>query len=142
MKANIVNYFNKEDWSSFIDYILSVAETVLGLSTNYDIGIVLANDAYLHELNMQYRGKDKPTDVLTFPDRTDNYLGDVIISMERCTVQSEEYGHSFQRELGFLIVHGLLHALGYDHHTPEDEQIMISLQEKILATANVKREAK
>ncbi len=141
MKANIVNYYNDEDWSILINKVFFAAEKVLSLNSEFTISIVLTDDDYLQSLNKQFRNKDKPTDVLTFPDGTDGYLGDIFISMERCLEQSIEYGHLFSRELGFLVVHGLLHTLGYDHISKEDEAVMIALQNEILTKANVKREA-
>lgn len=100
----------------------------------------------IHEINKTYRGIDRPTDVISFaleemsddeieiqglPDEP-RILGDIIISYDKVKLQAEEYGHSFQRELGFLVVHGFLHLLGYDHMTSQDEKIMFNKQEQIL----------
>ena len=101
---------------------------------------------YIHKLNKEYRNIDRETDVITFAledDKTFNpdirILGDVYISIDRVHSQSEEYGHSFIRELCFLAVHGMLHLLGYDHMTKEDEVVMFKLQEEILDEMGIKR---
>ncbi|PAM93050.1 rRNA maturation RNase YbeY, partial [Flavobacterium sp. IR1] len=99
-----------------------------------------------------YRGKDMPTDVISFAlndeveDEADmimegmpNALGDIIISVAHISRQAEEYGHSFERELGFLVVHGFLHLLGYDHMTEQDEKAMFSRQEEILSAYGLTR---
>ena len=100
---------------------------------------MLISNNQIQEMNKQYRNKDYPTDVLTFPNGENNQLGDVVISLEKCEEQRIEYGHSFDRELGFLVVHGLLHTLGYDHQSKEQEEEMISIQEKILRKAKLYR---
>jgi probable rRNA maturation factor len=102
---------------------------------------------------MTYRGIDKATDVLSFPmldfteeeeaDDGDEYideelaLGDIVISMEKALEQSKEYGHSFNRELAFLLVHGMLHLLGYDHEVEASEGEIFEKQEKILEEMNL-----
>lgn len=91
-----------------------------------EVSITLTDNAYIHELNRQYRKIDRPTDVLSFalnegvePEVKDgpaiNVLGDIIISVERAQEQAADYGHSLRREMAFLTVHGMLHLLGYDH---------------------------
>lgn len=107
--------------------------------------IIVGND-YIHELNKNYRNIDRETDVITFAledDKTFNpverILGDIYISIDRVHSQSEEYGHSFLRELCFLSVHGFLHLLGYDHMEKEDEEVMFKLQEEILDEMDIKR---
>ena len=91
------------------------------------------------ELNKQYRKLDYETDVLTFPDGYLNNLGDVFISIPKTIEQATEFGHSFERELGFLTIHGLLHTIGYDHETEEDEKIMIELQNRVLKKSGLNR---
>ena len=97
----------------------------------------------MHELNYEFREKDYPTDVLTFCDldEEEQYLGDIIINIDKVIEQAQEYHHSEKRELLFLITHGFLHLLGYDHHTPSEEEEMFGLQEKLLQGYNIKREA-
>ena len=108
--------------------------------------VIIVDNDYIHKLNKEYRNIDRETDVITFAledDKTFNpdirILGDVYISIDRVHSQSEEYGHSFIRELCFLAVHGMLHLLGYDHMIKEDEIVMFKLQEEILDEMGIKR---
>ena len=109
--------------------------------------IILVDNEYIHKLNKEYRNIDRETDVITFAleDNMDiqpeiRILGDIYISIDKAKSQAIEYGHSFKRELSFLIVHGILHLLGYDHQNKEDEKIMFELQDKILEEANIRRD--
>jgi probable rRNA maturation factor len=139
-----------------------------------EVALSFVDDETIHQLNKDYRGMDKPTDVLSFAmsERGDdeleiNYddmeeeeielegafedgdeegevtlaepLGDIIISVPRAIAQAEEYGHSVEREIGFLFVHGFLHLIGYDHETEEDEKNMFTKQENILEKAGISR---
>ncbi|MDN9010937.1 rRNA maturation RNase YbeY [Brevibacillus laterosporus] len=122
-----------------------------------EVVITLVNNERIHELNRDYRGVDRPTDVLSFAlneegegdmeifveesefDDYPNMLGDIIISIPRTKEQAQDYGHSFERELGFLAVHGFLHLIGYDHGTPEEEKDMFTRQEKILQEVGLTR---
>ena len=109
--------------------------------------IIFVTPEEIHELNKQYRGVDRVTDVISFAledahdvSLTDvRVLGDIYICIDRMKEQAIEYGHSETRELSFLTVHGLLHLLGYDHQTKEDEEIMFGLQRKILSDLNINR---
>lgn len=105
-----------------------------GLATPAELSVLITDDAELHQLNRTYRSVDAPTDVLSFgddaadeqpafvrPPDAPRYLGDLAISYERVIVQAAEYGHSRERELAFLTVHGVLHLLGYDHERGADE---------------------
>jgi len=100
--------------------------------------VLISDDAQLHELNRQYLGIDAPTDVLSFPaDETDpdtgeRYLGDVIISHPRAASQAASAGHSLEDELRLLVVHGVLHLLGYDHAAPDEKAHMWEIQAQIL----------
>ena len=96
------------------------------LSGEYEVNITFVDNKKIHELNLQFRNIDNPTDVLSFPmGENEDYpvnpetnakiLGDIVISVERAVAQSEEYDHSLRRELGFLTTHSMLHLLGYDH---------------------------
>ena len=103
--------------------------------------IIFLTQQEIHQYNLTYRNVDRPTDVLSFPndDIEDDSLGDIFISIDQAKLQAKDYGHSFQREIGFLSVHGYLHLKGYDHHTPEEEKEMFELQEEILKQANLER---
>lgn len=94
--------------------------------------LILVTNEAIAKINKEYRQKDYATDVLSFPSEEKRYLGEVFISMEKAIEQAKEYNHSIEREFVFLLVHGLLHLLGYDHINKEDEEIMFLKQEKIL----------
>ncbi len=106
-----------------------------------NMSIVFVSLEKIQELNKTFRQIDKVTDVLSFPndDFEDKTLGDIFISLDKAKEQAESYGHSFEREVGFLAVHGYLHLTGYDHHTKEDEEKMIEMQESILKRAKLER---
>lgn len=138
MKINIINSFNKEDYSKVIELVLKKASNLTNNQTK-NINIILVDNDEIQRLNNQYRKKDYPTDVLTFSDGYLNNLGDVFVSIPKMVEQSIDLDHSERRELGFLVVHGFLHTLGYDHETEEDEVIMMELQNKILNSAKLYR---
>ncbi|WP_027338657.1 rRNA maturation RNase YbeY [Halonatronum saccharophilum] len=104
-----------------------------------EVSIALVDDAYIQGLNHRYRGKDRATDVLSFPQDDNFLLGDIIISLETAQRQAEEYNHSFFREIGFLTVHGMLHLLGYDHYEEDERKIMRKKEEEILVELNLTR---
>ncbi len=110
----------------------------------FEVSVTICNDEEIHALNKEYRGKDKATDVLSFPmlefdtPQVMTLLGDIIISVDTAERQAEEYGNTLERELCFLSVHSSLHLLGYDHEiSEEDEKYMISKQKEILAKAGL-----
>jgi probable rRNA maturation factor len=109
-----------------------------GQPDSLDMTIVLSDDAELRTLNLQFMGIDAPTDVLSFPaDEVDpesgeRYLGDIILSVERAKEQSGQGNHPIEAEIQLLIVHGVLHLLGYDHANPEGKARMWSVQAEIL----------
>ena len=102
-------------------------------------GLILVNKEEIQKLNMQYRGLDRKTDVLSFESGEKIYLGEIFICVDKVKSQAEEYGHSLEIEFAFLLVHGLLHLQGYDHQTPEDEEKMKKKQEEILNSLNYRR---
>lgn len=115
-----------------------------------EVSVTLTDDAHIHVLNRDYRGVDRPTDVLSFalteseePAIIDApcsvLLGDLVISLERAAAQAEEYGHSFLRELSFLTVHGMLHLLGYDHIEEEDRLEMEEEQRHVMDVLGIAR---
>jgi probable rRNA maturation factor len=120
-----------------------------------EISIILVDDAYIQNLNSEYRGLDQPTDVLSFAmvdeqpgtpalnsDQLElpELLGDIFISAERAVEQAESYGHSLEREICYLAIHGLLHLLGFDHNEPEETEAMRQAEEAILAKYDIKRD--
>lgn len=109
--------------------------------------IILVDNDYIHKLNKEYRGIDRVTDVISFAleDSQDEVkldfrvLGDIYISVDKAKDQAKEYGHSFLRELSFLTIHGLLHLLGYDHMSKEEEEIMFKKQDELLNEFGITR---
>ena len=114
---------------------------------NAVFSIIFVDEETIHEINKDYRGIDRVTDVISFAFEDTGkmvynnvrLLGEIYICIPRMQEQAKEYGHSEKRELSFLAVHGLLHLLGYDHMTKEDEEVMFGLQELILDGENIKR---
>jgi len=105
---------------------------------NSDLTLLITDDKTMQELNLDYLGIDAPTDVLAFPagdldpDSQTVYLGDVVISYPRAVAQSQGAGHSLEDELALLVVHGVLHLLGYDHTAPGEKAAMWAVQAQIL----------
>jgi probable rRNA maturation factor len=144
------------EWAALAERVLPQALTWLTARgqapARCEVSVALVGEDRIHELNRQYRGIDAPTDVLSFsqldgagpapPDLPADYLvplGDIVVSVPRMRAQAVDYGHSEARELAFLLVHGLLHLLGYDHETPDDARIMRAAEEDILAAAGLSR---
>ena len=126
--------------------LLRAAEATLqslATDTMSDVSIVIGNDAFIKTLNRQYRAVDESTDVLSFPsgeidpDTSDLYLGDVIISLPKAQAQAGTAGHLLEEELQLLVVHGILHLLGYDHVRTADKREMQTAQDKILKSLGV-----
>lgn len=128
-----------------IKRLLNYAAEIEHVPNGAEVGISFVDNERIRIINRDYRGKDKPTDVISFALEEKGegeveivgadippLLGDIIISIPKAKEQAQEYGHSFMRELGFLAVHGFLHLLGYDHKTEEEEKIMFSKQKDIL----------
>ena len=127
-----------------VKYVLNKAIEIEKTGT-VNFNVIIVDNEYIHKLNKEYRGIDRPTDVISFAleDSEDikyedfRLLGDIYISIDKAKEQAKEYGHSFKREICFLAVHGLLHLLGYDHMEKEEEKIMFSKQELILNEAGI-----
>lgn len=126
----------KNDMPEFLD-----EDKLAALSESGILSVVLVNNKEIQKLNKQWRDKDYATDVLSFPMNLDLdsagegvplELGELVISVEKAREQSEEYAHSFERELCFLFVHGCLHILGFDHMNTAEEKDMFARQEAIL----------
>ena len=131
------------------DYLYEVIAATLKEEqvSNAVFSIVFVGLEEIHELNKNYRGIDRPTDVISFAlEDSDDFelegvrvLGDIYVCIDKMKEQALEYGHSEKRELSFLVCHGLLHLLGYDHMKKEDEVIMFGKQDKILETVGITR---
>lgn len=138
------NFVDKQQKNE-IEKLLQFAAKKEGIDPEAELSVTFVNNDEIQEINRTYRGKDQPTDVISFAmeemgegeiaivgDNLPTILGDIIISIPRAKEQAEEYSHSFMRELGFLSVHGFLHLLGYDHIEKEDEVIMFAKQKELL----------
>lgn len=137
---------NKE----LINSVIAESLRYEGVSDNCEISVTIVDNDEIHSINLKHRGIDRPTDVLSFPlidfeketlpdDGSKIYLGDIIISIEKAEEQAKEYGHSLDREIGFLTAHSMLHLLGYDHMAEDEEKIMFKKQEEILNNLNLRR---
>ena len=115
---------------------------------NAEVSITLTDNEHIHEINREYRKVDRPTDVISFAyHETEDFdigpydtLGDIVISMERVEEQAAEYNHSLKRELYYVLTHGLLHLLGYDHIEEDDKKEMRTREEEILGQFGYTRE--
>jgi probable rRNA maturation factor len=131
------------------EWVRKIAQNVIkaeGVASPYEISLVFTDSETVQRLNRDYRGVDEPTDVLAFymlpqkkakssfalPPDGITRLGEVIISYPQATEQAEEQGHSVEKELALLIIHGILHLLGYDHEQPEEERRMWEREEELL----------
>ena len=156
MDTMIINQQDKISYNKDLqNVILNVVNTIakLGrLPKKSEVSILLVDNSYIRDLNFVYRGQNQDTDVLSFAmnelseDEPEynasnevNVLGDIVISLEKAVSQSKDYGHHLHRELGFLVAHGMLHLLGYDHESEAEEKVMQELQEKILSSAKLER---
>lgn len=119
-----------------------------GYDDDYEVSLSFVDNKEIHQLNRDFRGVDRATDVLSFPLLTDDFdieleeesLGDIVISLERALEQSIDYNHSFEREVCFLVCHSVFHLLGYDHDTEENTKEMRAKEEHILNKLNITRE--
>ena len=142
-KQKIMIYFLNDQEKFKVEYaqkilIRRAVEATLdyeGYRNNAEISVTFTDNKGIQKINNEFRGIDKPTDVLSFPltdyegseapfaDELDGSLGDIVISLERASEQAMEFGHSFEREIAFLTVHSMLHLLGYDHVNSEEEEL-------------------
>ena len=161
-KMNMIVYFEHEQEQMQLSYKLKMlVRRAIAATLDYEqygnaceVSVTFTDDKSIHELNRKFRGVDRPTDVLSFPlfdyegqteeppvDELLGMLGDVVISLETAARQAEEFGHSFEREVAFLTVHSMLHLLGYDHETgEEDEADMRRRQREIMAMLGLSRD--
>ena len=154
-----LEYLDLEENSKYEEIIKKVVEQCFKEENMEDsklyISITLTTPEHIHEINKQYRNVDRATDVLSFPmfekEEIDNkiekhdfehedVLGDIVISIEQVEKQAKEYGHSFEREFAYMLVHGFYHLMGYDHIKEEDKVIMRPKEEKVLEKLGIRRE--
>jgi probable rRNA maturation factor len=142
-----------EEAQQLVESILQFAARKENIEKDTELSVTFVDNDRIREINKEYRHKDSATDVISFAleemgeDEVEivgaempRMLGDIIISIERTKEQAEEYGHSFDRELGFLALHGFLHFLGFDHMNEEDEKVMFTKQKEILEEYGLSRE--
>ncbi len=161
MKVEIRNDQNKfkvtKEIRNLVRLAVKTSLEYMEFPQNCEISVMFCDNERIKRLNRNHRDIDRVTDVLSFPlfeydengeiieDELDfnpegeMMLGDIVISLERAAQQAEEYGHSFEREIGFLTVHSMLHLFGFDHMTPEDEEDMFEYQREILEEMNLTR---
>ena len=158
MKLFQINYLDikeNKEYEDIIEKVLLKCYQEENISEkSFYINIILTNPNNIKQINKQFRNIDKETDVLSFPmfnkEELSNYkeikgvgqevLGDIIISISKVIEQAEEYGHSFERELAYMVVHGFYHVIGYDHIEKTDKEQMRKKEENILVKLNIKRE--
>ena len=158
----IENEQDKLEYTPELDKIIQTAvsttlDVIGGADTDFEVSILITDNEGIRTINKEYRDIDSATDVLSFPilefdedgvmlEESGDYdgdfllLGDIVISLERAKAQSEEYGHSLEREVGFLAVHSTLHLLGFDHMEEPYTSVMRKREEEILAKMNLTRE--
>ena len=144
MEITVYNRTSREmdEFLPLFETIAKRAEQVLSLPGTQCISVTFVRSRTIHAINLDYRGIDCPTDVISFAANDErsgfeseeelNDLGDLFINIDYASKQAREYGHSFRREIAFLFTHGLLHCLGFDHMTEEEEAVMIEKQKTIL----------
>jgi probable rRNA maturation factor len=147
-----INFLDIKENEQYIKTIMKVLEKCFETEKlndkNLYINIVLTNPENIKKMNGEYRNINKETDVLSFPmfekeelEKRNNLikdiLGDIVISIERVEEQAREYGHSFERELAYMTVHGFYHLMGYDHIREEDKTIMRQREEKVLEELDI-----
>ncbi|MCX7694550.1 MAG: rRNA maturation RNase YbeY [Caloramator sp.] len=165
----MIEYDNRQNKIEFTDEMRNLINRAVEFTMKYEnfnkpyeLSIIITDNEEIREINKQFRGINKETDVLSFPmlEYDEGYyeegeievdiedinpesgavvLGDMVISLEKAKEQSIEYGHSFERELAFLVVHSTLHLLGYDHEIEEDRIIMRRKEEDILNNIGLTR---
>lgn len=149
-----LNYLDIDENDSYKEIIKRVLQKCFEIekleNKNLYVNVVLTNAKNIKSINKEHRGIDKETDVLSFPmfekneianlDNTnEDILGDMVISIERVEEQAKEYGHSFERELAYMVVHSFYHLLGYDHMTEEDKKEMREKEENVLGILGIRR---
>lgn len=160
MIDNRQDNINIEEINDIIEKVVNKTIEYEGIKNKFEISVILVDNIQIQKINKEYRKIDSPTDVLSFPmieydepgilphdgaylevdrDTDEILLGDIAISLEKAYEQSKEYGHSFEREVAFLTLHGMLHLLGYDHIDEKDRALMRQREEGILNILKINR---
>mgnify|MGYP002531474550 CR=1 FL=1 len=140
---------NRQDKLEVNEDLMEKIKDIISECLDYEVSLSFVDNKEIHQLNRDFRGVNRPTDVLSFPllvedefdvDFGEESLGDIVISLERAFEQSREYNHSFEREVCFLVCHSMFHLLGYDHDTEENTKEMREKEEHILNKLGITRE--
>ena len=134
-----------EELEKLLELVINEALMVEGISKDYEVSISFVENSEIRELNREYRGIDKETDVLSFPMDEDlpiptPILGDIIISIEKAYEQSLDYGHSLDREIAYLTAHSMFHLMGYDHMNEEEKKIMRNKEKQVMKNLGIFKE--
>lgn len=141
MMVNVQNFTQSGVDEKFVRDVFRKAAEVVGVR-NKEVAVVLVGENRIRNLNKRYRGKNRVTDVLSFETKGDNEeLGDIVVCIPRAKKQARQAGHSFKKELAILLIHGLLHLLGYDHEKQDGAKLMEGLENRILAMIKSDAEA-
>ena len=147
-----INYsdmrFFDEETEALIRHVLEKGAELQQVPEEAEMSVLICDAPVIHELNRTYRNVDAPTDVLSFAlnegdeedlEEEEAALGDIVINIDRAAEQAEEYGHSREREIAYLSVHGFLHILGFDHYEEEEKKEMRAAEEAILSACGLTR---
>ena len=140
--------FYHEELETLVRRVLAKGAELQKVPEDAEISLLICDGPTIHELNREYRNVDAPTDVLSFalnegdeeiPEEEALALGDIVINIDRAKEQAAEFGHSKEREIAYLSVHGFLHILGYDHYEEEEKKEMRKAEEEILSACGLTR---
>lgn len=132
-----------EDINKLVEAVIRESLKVEGLTDNYEVSVSYVDNTEIRDLNREYRGVDKETDVLSFPMDDEDLpiptpiLGDIIISIEKAYEQSLDYGHSLDREIAYLTAHSMFHLMGYDHMSDEEKEIMRNKEKEVMKNLKI-----
>lgn len=130
-----------EEIENIVEKSIEAALKEIEFTDDYEVSVSFVGDNEIHELNRDYRGVDRTTDVLSFPmdDEFTNMLGDIVININKVIEQAKEYGHSEKREITYLTVHSTLHLMGFDHEEEEDKKEMRAVEDRVMEKLEISR---
>ena len=130
-----------EEIENIVEKSIEAALKEIEFTDDYEVSVSFVGDEEIHELNRDYRGVDRTTDVLSFPmdDEFTNMLGDIVININKVIDQAKEYGHSEKREISYLTVHSSLHLMGFDHEEEEDKKEMRAVEDRVMEKLEISR---
>ena len=130
-----------EEIENIVEKSIEAALKEIEFTDDYEVSVSFVGDNEIHELNRDYRGVDRTTDVLSFPmdDEFTNMLGDIVININKVIEQAKEYGHSEKREISYLTVPSTLHLMGFDHEEEEDKKEMRAVEDRVMEKLEISR---